>query len=92
MGLFEEVSERVGRHFGLLGFRRQTGSVKVCNDDDEVNCLGKGGMRVPGAFGDSFKSIESHNGNSGFGHLFRVQFKLDFHFRASKKGWELTII
>jgi hypothetical protein len=50
MGLFEEVSDRVGHHFGLLCFRCQAGAIKDCNDGDEGNCLGKSNLRVIGAF------------------------------------------
>ncbi len=92
MGLFEEASDCVGRHFGLLGFRCRTGAVKDCNDDNESKCIGKGKLRALGAFGDLCKSVGSCNGNGGFGRLFHVQFELDFHFCASKKGQKLTII
>ncbi len=86
MGLFEEVSDCVGHHFGMLGFRHWTGAIKDCNDDDEGNRISKGKLRVLGAFGDSSESVGSHDGNGGFGCLFRVQFELDFHFYVSKKG------
>jgi hypothetical protein len=72
MGLFEEVSDHAGRHFCLFGFRRLTGGVKDCNDDNEGNRIGKGKLRALGAFGDLSKSIGSHDGNGGFGRLFRV--------------------
>jgi hypothetical protein len=62
------------------------GAIKDCNDDDEGNCVVEGKLRVLGAFGDSFESVGIRDGNGGFGRLFRVQFKLDFHFHASKKG------
>jgi hypothetical protein len=91
MGLFEEASDCVGHH-GLLCFRHLAGAIKDCNDVDEGNHIGKGKLRVPGAFGDSSKSVGSHDGNGGFGRLVCVQFELDFHFRASKKGCKLTII
>jgi hypothetical protein len=50
MGLFEEASDRVGRHVGLLCFRRQVGAVKDYNDGNEGNCIGEGKLRVIGAF------------------------------------------
>jgi hypothetical protein len=70
MGLFEEVSDRVRHHVGLLCFRCQAGVVKDCNDGDEGDCIGKGELRVFGAVRDLSKSVGSRNGNGGFGHLF----------------------
>ncbi len=92
MGLFEKASDCTGHHFGLLGFRRRTGAIKDCNDDNEGNHICKGELRVLGAFGDSSMSIGSRDGNGGFGHLFCVQFGLDFHFCTSKRGWKSTVI
>ncbi len=46
MGLFEEASDCVGCHVGLLCFRCQVGAIKDCNDGDEGNCIGKGNLRV----------------------------------------------
>jgi hypothetical protein len=92
MGLFEEASDCFGRHVGLLCFRRRAGVVKDCNDGNEGNRVGKGTLTILGALGDLSDSVGSCNGNGGFGRLFRVQFELDFHIRASKKGWKLTII
>ncbi len=85
MGLYEEASDCIGRHVGLLCFRCWTGAVKDCNDGNEGNHVGRGKLRVLGAFGDSSKSAGSLDGNSGFGRLFCVQFELDFHFHASKR-------
>jgi hypothetical protein len=70
--------------FGLLGFRRWSGAIKDCNDDDEGYCVGKGKLSVLGAFGDLSKSVGSCNGNGGSSRLLRLQFELDFHFPASK--------
>jgi hypothetical protein len=92
MGLFEEASDRVWHHVGLLCFRHQAGAIKDCNDGNEGHCIGKSELRVLGAFVDSSESVGSHDGNGGFGHRFRVQFKLDFHFPASKNCWKSTII
>ncbi len=52
MGLFEEVSDCVGHHVGLLCFRCQVGARKDCNNGNEGNCVGEGKLRVVGAFGD----------------------------------------
>jgi hypothetical protein len=68
------------------------GAIKDCNDGNEGNRVGEGKLRVIGALGDSSESIASRNCISGFGRLFCVQFKLDFHFRASGKGQKSTII
>jgi hypothetical protein len=85
MGLFEEAKDRVGNHVGLLCFRCRTGAGKDCNDGDDGNCIGKGKLRVLGAFGDVSKSVGSCYGNGGFGRLFCVQFEFDFHFHTSKR-------
>ncbi len=92
MDLFEEASDCVGHYVSIFCFRHWTEAVKDRDDDNDDNCIGKGKLRELCAFGDSSKSVGSRNGNSGFGRLFRVQFKLDFHFHASKKGRKLTII
>ncbi len=86
MGLFEEANDCVGHHLSGLCFRRRVGAVMDCNDGNEGNCVGKGKLRVLGAFGDSSKSVGSRDGNGGFGHLFRFQFSM------GKKGLKLTII
>ena len=85
MGLFEEAKDRVGNHVGLLCFRCRVGAVKDCNDGNEGNCIGKGKLRVLGAFGDLSESVGSRNGNGGYGYFFHVQFELDFHFHTSKR-------
>jgi hypothetical protein len=54
--------------------------------------IGEGELRALGSFGDLFKSVGNCNGNNGIGLFFCVQFKLDFRFCASKKGWESTLI
>ncbi len=50
IGLFEEVSDCIGCHVGLLCFRGWAGAVKDCNDGNEGNCIGKGDLRVISAF------------------------------------------
>ncbi len=92
MGLFEEASDCIGLHVGLLCFRRRVGAVRDCNNGNEGNHIGKGKLRVRGAFGDSSKYVGSQDGNGGFGRLFCVQFELDFYFCVSKKGQKFTII
>jgi hypothetical protein len=49
--LFEEASDRVGCHVGLLCFRCQARAVKEdCNDGNKGNHVGKGELRVFGTF------------------------------------------
>jgi hypothetical protein len=50
MGLFEEASDHVGSHVGLLCFRCRAVAVKDCNDGNEGNCIGEGNLRVFGDF------------------------------------------
>ncbi len=69
MGLFEEASDCVGPHVSLLCFRCRAGAVKYCNDGNEGNCIGKGKLRVLGAFRDSSESVGSCNCNGDFCHL-----------------------
>ena len=57
MGLFEEGSDCVGRHVGLLCFRCRMGAVKDCNDGNEGNCVGKGDLRARGPFLDLSESV-----------------------------------
>ncbi len=49
MHLFEEASDHVEHHVGLLCLKRRTGAVKDCNDGNEGNCIGKSKLRVLGA-------------------------------------------
>ncbi len=62
------------------------GAVENCDNDNEGSCIGKGELRVLGAFRDLSEALGSRNGNGSFGHLLCVQIKFDFHLRASKKG------
>ncbi len=50
MGLFEEASDCLGCHVGLLCSGGQVGAIKDCNDGNEGNCIGRGNLRVIGAF------------------------------------------
>jgi len=85
MGLFEEASDCIGLHVGLLCFRRPVGAIRDRNNGNEDSHIGKGKLRVRGAFGDLSKYVGSQDGNGGFGRLFCVQIELDFHFRMSKR-------
>ncbi len=50
MDLFEEASDRIGHHVGLLCFRCWAGAVKDCNYGNEGDRVGKGKLRVFGTF------------------------------------------
>ncbi len=50
MGLFEEASDRIEHHVGLLCCRCLAGAVKDCNDGNEGNHIGKGKLRIFGTF------------------------------------------
>ena len=64
----------------FLGYSR-AGAVENRDDDDQSNCVGKGKLRVLGAFGDSSKSVGSRDCDcsSGSGGLVSIKFELDFH-------------
>jgi hypothetical protein len=60
------------------------------NDDNQSNNIGKDKLRVLGAFGDSSKSVRSHDGDSGSGSLIDIKFKLDFHCRKQQNGPQMA--
>ncbi len=62
----------------FLGYNR-TDAVENRDDDDQINCVGKGELRVLGAFGDSFESVGSHDCDCGSGGHVGIKFELDFH-------------
>ncbi len=55
------------------------GAVKDHNAGDQCNDIGKGELRVLGAFGDSAKSIGSRNCDCSSGGFVGIKFELDFH-------------
>ena len=91
--LFEEAGDGVRRHVEMkledklpsssfLGYSNsRAGAVENRDDDDQSDCVGKGKLRVLGAFGDSSKSVGSHDCDcsSGSGSLVGIKFELDFH-------------
>jgi hypothetical protein len=70
----------------FLGKRSQTVAVEDQDDEDQSNGVGKGKLRVLGAFGHLSKSIGSCNGNSGSGSLIGIKFELDFHCCEQQDG------
>ncbi len=63
----------------FLGKRRRLVAVEDCNDDDQSNDIGKGKLRVCGAFGNPSECVGSRNGDGGSGSLISIKFELDFH-------------
>ena len=41
----------------------RVGAVEDCHNDNQGNCVGKGKLRVLGAFRDSSESVGSHDSN-----------------------------
>jgi len=64
----------------FLGYSR-AGAVENRDDDDQSDCIGKGELRVLGAFGDSSESVGSRDCNCSSGGLVGIKFELDFHCR-----------
>ena len=57
------------------------GAVENCDDNDQSDCIGKGKLRVLGAFEDLSESVGSRNCDCCSGSLVGIKFKLDFHCR-----------
>jgi hypothetical protein len=70
----------------FLGKRRRTVAVEDCDDDNQSNGIGKGELRVLGAFGNPSKCVGSRNGNGGSGSLIGIKFELDFHCHEQQGG------
>jgi hypothetical protein len=69
-----------------LGKRCRTVAVEDCDDEDQSNGVGKGKLRVLGAFRNPSKCVGSHDGDGGSGSLIGIKFKLDFHCREQQGG------
>jgi len=87
--LFEEVGDGIRRHVEMkmkdkllrssfLCYSR-VGAVEDCDDDVQSNSLGKGKLRVLGAFGDSSKSVGSRDCDCSSASFVGIKFELDFH-------------
>ncbi len=58
----------------FLGKRSRLVAVEDCNDDDQSNGVGKGNLRVLGAFRNLSDCVGSRNGNGGSGSLIGIKF------------------
>ena len=95
IGLFEEAGDGVGHHLRLIvaenllarkgsifpNERCWTGAVEDCNDDDQCDGIGKGKLRVFGAFGNSAESVGSRDCDCSSGGFVGIKLELDFHRR-----------
>ncbi len=70
----------------FLGKRHWRVAVEDRDDGDQSNDIGKGEMRVLGAFGNPSKCVGGRNGNGGSGSLIGIKFELDFHCREQQGG------
>jgi hypothetical protein len=61
-------------------------AVEDCNDDNQSNGVGKGELRVLGAFGNLSECVGSHHGDGGSGSLIGIKFELDFHCHEQQDG------
>ena len=55
------------------------GAIEDHNDDDQCNGVGKGKLRVLGAFGDLAESVGSRNWDCSSGGFVGIKLELDFH-------------
>jgi hypothetical protein len=81
-----ELTPKLGSMF--LGKRYRMVAAEDCNDDDQSNRVGKGELRVLGAFRNPFECIGSRNGDGGSGSLIGIKFKLDFRCSEEEGGPE----
>ncbi len=70
----------------FLGKRCKTVDVEACNNDNQSNGIGKGKLRVLGAFGNPSKCVGSRNGNGGSGSLIGIKFEVVSIAVSSKVG------
>ncbi len=69
-----------------LGKWCRTVAVEDCDDDDQGNRVGKGKLRVLGAFRNASECVRSCDGSGGSGSLIGVKYKLDFHCHGEQRG------
>jgi hypothetical protein len=69
-----------------LGRRCRTVAVEDWDDDDQGDGVGKGKLRVLGAFRNPSKCVGSCDGDGGSGSLIGIKFKLDFDCRKEQGG------
>jgi hypothetical protein len=70
----------------FLAKRCRMVAVEDSDDNDQSNGIGKGKLRVLGAFGNPLECARSCHGNSGSGSLVSIKFKFDFHCRKEQGG------
>ncbi len=75
----------------FLGKRCKQVAIEDCNDDDQSNRVGKGKLRVLGAFRNPSECVGSCNGNSGSGSLITIKLKHDFHCREEQGGPKVVV-
>jgi hypothetical protein len=75
----------------FLGKRCRMVAVEDHNDDDQSNGVGKGKLRVIGAFRNPSECVGSRDGDGGSGSLIDIKFELDFHCRE-EQGWLKTVV
>ncbi len=73
-----------------LGKRCRTVAVEDRDDDIQGDGVGKGKLRVLGAFRNASKCIGSRNCDGGSGSLINIRFEPDFHCRGEQGGPEAT--
>jgi hypothetical protein len=72
----------------FLGKRSRMVAVEDQDDDDQSDGVGKGKLRVFGAFGNPSEYVGSRDGDGGSGSLIGIKFELDFHCRKQQDGPE----
>ena len=70
----------------FLGKRCRTVAVEDHDDDNQSDCVGKGKLRVLGAFRNPSECVGCRNGDGGSGSLISIKFELDFHCREQQDG------
>jgi hypothetical protein len=61
-------------------------AVEDCDDDDQGNGVGKGKLRVLGAFRNPSECLGSRDGDGSSGCLIGIKFKIDFHCHGEQGG------
>ncbi len=69
----------------------QEGGGEDYNDDDHGDGVGKGKLRVLGAFRNPSECIGSWDDDGGSDSLIGIKFKLDFHCRVEQEGPKVAV-
>ena len=99
VGLFEEAGDCISVHDGWellsflanegsfsLGKRCRTVAIEDDNDNDQVEGVGEGKLRVFGAFRNPSECVGSRDCNSGSGSLIGIKFEHDFNYLGKQGG------